>query len=218
MTGIRDKFDLIIFDWDGTLVDSIDWIVHCLQTAAITQGLKAPDEQSTKNTIGLCIQNAMSTLFPGISHETQELLSKAYSTVFFSQELNKQHLFIGIEEMLTTLKNNSYQVAIATGKTRTGLDWAINRTELTNFFDITRTADESASKPHPLMLEQIIEETRIDKKRVLMVGDSVHDLQMANNAGIEVIAVSCGANTKVELQQFNPLLNLNKTTDLLNYL
>lgn len=215
---MKGKFDLIIFDWDGTLVDSIDWIVHCLQTAAKPHGYKMPDEHAAKSTIGLCIQQSMETLFPGIDQKTQKQLSTSYSQEFFSQDINKKHLFTGIENMLSNLKHNRYQLAVATGKTRAGLDWAMQGTALTSFFDITRCADESASKPQPLMLEQIIKEMDVEKERVLMIGDSVHDIQMANNAGIAAIAVSCGANSEAELQQLNPLLNLSKTTELLKFL
>ena len=156
MTAMKSKFDLIIFDWDGTLIDSIAWIVHCLQTAAKTQGYKAPDEQAAKATIGLCIQQAMTTLFPDIDQETQQQLSSSYSQAFFSQNINKKHLFTGVENMLTTLIHSRYQLAIATGKTREGLDRALQETGLSPYFDITRCADESASKPQPVMLEQII--------------------------------------------------------------
>lgn len=215
---MKGKFDLIIFDLDGTLVNSIDWIVHCLQAAAKAHGYPSPDEKSAKNTIGLCIQQSMATLFPGIDQNTQEQLSETYSQVFFSQDINEKHLFVGVKNMLSTLRHNEYQLAIATGKTRKGLDWAMQGTGLTNFFDITRSADESASKPQPLMLEQIMEEMDVKRERVIMVGDSIHDIQMANNAGIAAIAVSCGANSEAELQQHNPLLNLSMTTDLLNFL
>lgn len=218
MTAVKDKFDLIIFDLDGTLVDSIDWIVHCLQTAATAHGYNPPTEHSAKNTIGLCIQQAMATLFPGIDKETQEQLSKTYSQTFFSQEINENHLFTGVKNMLSALKDNKYQLAIATGKTRKGLDWAMQGTGLNSFFDITRSADESASKPQPLMLEQIIKEMDAEKQRVVMIGDSVHDIQMANNAGIAAIAVSCGANSAAELQHYHPLLNLSSTTEILNFL
>jgi phosphoglycolate phosphatase len=215
---MKGKFDLIIFDLDGTLVNSIDWIVHCLQTAAEAHGYNAPDEQSAKNTIGLCIQQAMATLFPGIDKKTQDKLSETYSLEFFSQDINEKHLFIGVKDMLSTLKHNKYQLAIATGKTRKGLDWAMQGTGLTGFFDITRSADESASKPQPLMLEQIIQKMNVKKERVVMIGDSVHDIQMANNAGIAAIAVSCGANSEAELKQYNPVLNLSITTELLKFL
>ena len=214
---MEEKFDLIIFDWDGTLVDSIDWIVHCLQAAAEMHGYSAPDEQAAKNTIGLSIQKSMARLFPEIDKNTQELLSTSYSQLFFSKEINEDHLFTGIKQFLIDLKNKNYQLAIATGKTRKGLDWAMNGTGLTNFFDITRTADESASKPQPIMLEQIINEMDVKKDRVIMIGDSIHDIQMANNAGIASIAVCCGANSQKELQQHKPLLNLSQTIELKNY-
>ncbi len=215
---MKENFDLIIFDWDGTLVDSIDWIVQCLQAAAEEHHFKVPDEHAAKNTIGLSIQQSMATLFPGLDEKTQQQLSSSYSQKFFSQNIDKKHLFAGVEKMLSTLKHNGYQLAIATGKTREGLDWAMQGTGLSHYFDITRCADESASKPQPLMLEQIIKEMDVEREKALMIGDSVHDIQMANNANIAAIAVSCGANSEAELQQHTPLLNLSMATELLNFL
>jgi len=212
------RFDLIIFDWDGTLVDSIDWIVHCLQKAAGEYGCIVPEKQAAKDIIGLSIQRAMETLFPGIDQKTQEQLIACYSQEFFSKQITEDDLFTGVNEMLVKFKQMGYFVAIATGKSRVGLDKAMKGTGLSGFFHITRCADQTASKPQPDMLEEIIKEMAVCKERVVMVGDSIHDMQMAINAGIASIAVSCGAHSSEQLQQYNPLFNLQQTTQLLDSL
>ena len=212
------RFDLIVFDWDGTLVDSIDWIVHCLQKAAGEYGCNVPEQQAAKDIIGLSIQGAMEKLFPGIDQKTQEQLIACYSQEFFSKQITEDDLFTGVNEMLVKFKKMGYFVAIATGKSRVGLDRAMKGTGLSDFFHTTRCADQTASKPQPDMLDQIINEMEVCKERVVMVGDSVHDMQMAINAGIASIAVSCGANSSEQLQQYNPLFNLQQTRQLLDSL
>ena len=150
---MKNKFDLIIFDWDGTLINSIDWITNCLQQAAAQCDCAIPESQVAKDVIGLSIKKAMQ---------------------------------------------------------------ALQATETEDLFRITRCADETASKPDPRMLHEIIQHTNAAKERTLMVGDSIHDLQMALNAHISAIAVSCGAHSEEFLQQYNPLLCLQQPTELLN--
>ena len=212
---MKDRFDLIIFDWDGTLVDSIDWIVHCLQKAARKNNCKIPEEQAAKNIIGLSIQKAMEELFPGIDQKTQEQLITCYSQEFFSKQITEKDLFTGVKEMLLKFKQSGYQLAVATGKSHASLTKAMQATGLTDFFHIIRCADQTASKPQPDMLEEIMSEMSVNKERAVMVGDSVHDMQMAKNANISAIAVSCGANSSSQLQYYQPILNLQQTTELL---
>ncbi|MEE9337381.1 MAG: HAD-IA family hydrolase [Methylococcaceae bacterium] len=215
---MREEFDLIIFDWDGTLVDSIDWIVKCLSKAAEICGCEVPDNQILKDTIGLSIEMTMGRLFPKITPEIKAQLIFYYRQEYLSKQITKDDLFVGINEMLIALKQKGYQLAVATGKSRLELDKAMQGTGLYNFFDFTRTADQTASKPQPDMLDEIIEETGVSRKRAVMVGDSIHDMEMAINADIAMIAVSCGANTYDQLEQFNPLMNLTKTTQILDIL
>lgn len=216
--AMKKKFDLIIFDWDGTLVDSIDWIVRCLQVAAHSTGCKVPGVLAIKSIIGLSIQKAVETIFPGIEDDIREQLIACYSQEFFSKQITEEDLFLGVKEMLLEFKLSGYQLAVATGKSQASLNKAIQGTGLKDFFHITRCADQTASKPNPYMLEEIIEKMGVRKERVLMVGDSVHDLQMAKNAGISAVAVSCGANSRIQLQEYKPLLNLQRTTELLKVL
>ena len=213
---MKNRFDLIIFDWDGTLINSIDWIASCLQHAAVQCGQPVPETRAAKDVIGLSINKAMQTLFPEVSHQTQEQLVACYSQQYLSKQLSRDDLFPGVYEMLVQLNDTGYQLAIATGKSRAGLQEALRATGTEELFCITRCSDETASKPDPRMLREIIEHTNIAKERTLMVGDSIHDLQMAHNAHISAIAVSCGAHSTEFLQQYNPLLCLQQPTELLN--
>ena len=215
---MKDRFELIIFDWDGTLVDSTDWITHCLKKAASSQGFTIPEDQATRDTIGLSIQKAMTQLFPEIDQSTQDQMAASYSQEYFSKQLTVYDLFEGINEMLISLKQKGYQLAVATGKNRSGLDKALHGTGLNDFFHITRCADETASKPSPDMLEEIIEEMGVSRERTVMIGDSVHDLKMATNADMASIAVSCGANSAKQLKVHSPLLILKQTTAILDIL
>jgi phosphoglycolate phosphatase len=212
---MKDRFDLLIFDWDGTLVDSIDWIVQCVQSAAIENECPVPPPQAAKDIIGLSIQEAVSTLFPKADDFMQQQLIRSYSQRFFSKQTTSEDLFAGVEDMLKTLKQAGYKLAVATGKNRAGLNKVLQGTGIEAFFDITRCADETASKPHPLMLEEIMQFTGINSARALMIGDSIHDLQMAQNAQMAAIGVTCGAHSKEILQQYQPLFCLEQTTELL---
>ncbi len=213
---MKNRFDLIIFDWDGTLIDSIDWIASCLQQAADQCGIAVPEAQAAKDVIGLSINNAMQTLFPEIDPHTQAQLVACYSQQYNSKQISPDDLFPGVYAMLVELKKSGYQLAVATGKTRVGLQKALKATGTEDLFCVTRCADETASKPDPKMLLEIIQHTQAAKERTLMIGDSIHDLQMALNAPISAIAVSCGANSAELLQQYHPLLCLQQPTELLN--
>jgi phosphoglycolate phosphatase len=213
---MKNRFDLIIFDWDGTLVNSIDWITSCLQHAAEHCSIAIPEAQAAKDIIGLSLNKAMQTLFPEIDQQTQMQLVACYSQRYNSKQMSREDLFPGVYDMLVQLNKSGYQLAVATGKTRVGLQKALQATETEELFCITRCADETASKPDPRMLHEIIQHTHTAKDRALMVGDSIHDLQMAINAPISAIGVSCGAHSAESLQQYNPLLCLQQSTELLN--
>jgi phosphoglycolate phosphatase len=215
---MKNRFDLIIFDWDGTLVNSIDWISHCLINAAKQCNLPCPELQAAKDVIGLSIKNAMHTLFPDAQEQTLERLINYYSQEYHSKEINKADLFPGVYDMLVQLKQAGFQLAVATGKNRNGLQKALHATETEALFCATRCADETASKPHPRMLKEIMAHTQIASQRTLMVGDSIHDLQMAANAHTSFVAVSCGAHSEDYLRQHNPLLCLQQPAQLLDHL
>jgi phosphoglycolate phosphatase len=213
---MKNRFDLIIFDWDGTLINSIDWIASCLQQAAVQCGRPIPETQAAKDVIGLSINKAMHALFPEADPQTQEQLVASYSQIYFSKPISQEDLFPGVYEMLVKLNEAGYQLAVATGKTRAGLQEALQATGTENLFSVTRCADETASKPDPRMLQEIIQHAQTAKERTLMVGDSIHDLQMALNASISAIAVSCGAHSAKFLLQYQPLLCLQQPTELMN--
>ena len=215
---MKNRFDLIIFDWDGTLVDSIDWIVHCIQNAAINHNCPVPAAQAAKDIIGLSIENAIKTLFPTIDSETQQKLVNDYSQTFFSKQISRDDLFPGVYEMLQRFKQDGYRLAVATGKKSSGLAQAIEGTGVADLFCTTRCSDQTASKPHPLMIDEIVAELGVSKQRTLMVGDSIHDLQMALNAQVASIGVSCGAHAESVLQQYQPLHCLSYPTDLMDIL
>lgn len=213
---MKNRFDLIIFDWDGTLIDSIDWIVNCLQTAAEQCGCAIPDVQAARDVIGLSIANACNILFPGVDQPTATRLADCYQRAYSAWQIGRDDLFPGVYEMLVELKQSGYQLAVATGKTRAGLQQALQGTDTEHLFCITRCSDETASKPDPLMLQQIMQHTQATHQRSLMVGDSSHDLQMAMNAQISSVAVLCGAHPEHVLQQYHPLLCLQQPAELLN--
>lgn len=212
---MKNRFELLIFDWDGTLMDSIGWIVHCMQTAAEQVGCPVPTPESAKDVIGLSLIRAMDTLFPDAEPEQREQLARGYSQEYTSRHLGADALFDGVYDMLEELRGAGYRLAVATGKTRAGLQRALQATGTEDLFCITRTADETASKPDPLMLLEIMAHTEVAPERTLMIGDSIHDLQMAQNARISAIGVSCGAHSEQTLQQYRPLLCLSQPADLL---
>lgn len=215
---MKNRFDLLIFDWDGTLINTIDWITHCLQTAAARCGCAIPEAQAAKDVIGLSILEATSTLHPNVDAQTHAKLVKTYADEYNSKPLSRADLFEGSYEMLQELKNLGYSLAVATGKTRKGLQAALDATQTEHLFSVTRCADETRSKPDPLMLQQIMHVTGKLAERSLMIGDSIHDLQMAKNATISSVAVCSGANSKDTLQTFQPMLCLNQVSELLAYL
>lgn len=214
---MKNRFDLIVFDWDGTLINTIDWIVHCLQRAGEQYSFPTPEPQAAKDVIGLCIDNAVNALYPDADNDTQKKIVTLYSDTYFSKQLSRNDFFPGVYDMLLHLKDSGFRLAVATGKTRVGLIEALAATGTEELFEITRCADETASKPDPKMLYEIMQHTKVSAERTLMVGDSTHDMQMAVNANVPSIAVTCGANSMESLQQFDPLLCLQKTTELLNY-
>lgn len=215
---MRSNYDLLIFDWDGTLIDSIGWIVSCLQHAALQNGVAVPAAQAARDVIGLSIQGAMQELFPDSDAPMQKRLIDSYREQYFSRQTAPEDLFDGVPDMLRQLKSRGYRLAVATGKNRNGLNLALLHTRTESLFDATRCADETASKPEPLMVHEIIRQLGVLRERTLIIGDSAHDLQMAVNAQIAAVAVACGAHSKEVLQQYRPLQCLDQTKELLAFL
>jgi len=216
MTRTR-RFDLIAFDWDGTLFDSTALIVRCMQQACADIGAPVPDAARAAYVIGLGLRDALEYAVPGLPPERYGELGASYRQHY----LTSQHaltLFSGTLEMLRALKARDHLLAVATGKTRRGLDDVLALTELRGVFDGSRTADETFSKPHPRMLEELIAEFGVEPERTLMVGDTTHDLQMAANAGTPCVGVSFGAHDHESFGPFAPLYVAHSTRELHDWL
>lgn len=200
----KKQFDLIVFDWDGTLMDSTASIVKSIQAAAESLKLPVPDNKTAAYVIGLGLFEAMQAVMPDADPTVYPLMADKYRHYYlqFSQEVP---LFEGVIEMLEDLTAQEYQLAVATGKSRAGLKRVLEQTGTGRFFQATRTADQTHSKPHPAMLQEITEELGEDMARTVMIGDTTHDLLMASNAGAAGIAVQYGAHPANELLRYHPL-------------
>lgn len=197
-------FDLIVFDWDGTLMDSTAHIVHAIQAASRELGLPVPDKNRARHVIGLGLVDALRYACPELEPSHYQEMVAAYRHHYLAGD-HAIELFDGVREGLAELRDSGVFLAIATGKSRVGLDRVLQETGIGEFFDATRTVDECHSKPHPSMLEQLTDQLGADVRRTLMVGDTTHDLQMANNAGTLAAGVSYGAHPIEELRACQPL-------------
>ncbi len=213
----RKQFDLIVFDWDGTLMDSTAVIVNCIQAAAKDLGLPIPDQKAASHVIGLSLQSAMEVALPGINPKYYPRMIERYRYHYLNQD-GSLVLFNGVREMLNDLSQQGYFLAVATGKSRVGLNRALDASKLLSLFDATRCADETFSKPHPAMLQELTRELGQDMKRTVMIGDTTHDLLLAQNAGASGVAVHYGAHTAAELQTLNPLFAANSVSELHGWL
>jgi len=198
------RFDLIAFDWDGTLFDSTALIVRCIQAACRDLGMPAPSDVQAAYVIGLGLMDALRHAVPDLPVERYPELGRRYRHHYMARQ-HEIVLFDGTVEMLRALKARHHWLAVATGKSRAGLNEALDSARLREFFDGTRTADETASKPHPLMLQELMGELGAEPDRTLMVGDTTHDLQLAANAGVACVAVSYGAHPAEDLRRYSPL-------------
>ncbi|WP_448213013.1 HAD-IA family hydrolase [Colwellia sp. MEBiC06753] len=199
-----DNYKLYIFDWDGTLMDSIGRIVSSLQFAAVEIGLAPPTEQAAKSIIGLSLSVAIEQLYPTLSEQQQLAFIAAYKQQFLFDNKVPAPLFSHSVEMLAQLKQQNKLLAVATGKARAGLNAMLAQTNTGALFDMTICADESASKPNPEMLETLMLSLSVNSHEAIMIGDSIHDLSMANNAGIDAIGVTMGADDKQRLLAYQP--------------
>lgn len=215
---MKNRFDLLVFDWDGTLFDSVDWIVECLKQAAEDCDLPIPSDGEARSVIGLSLRDAMDTLYPGASPALASRVAESYRRYYKAKPITATSLFEGVPDMLAELRGQGYRLAVATGKIRTELDRALYATGTAGLFHATRCADETASKPDPMMLLQLMDELAVGRERTLMIGDSLHDLRMARNAGVSSVGVGCGANGLGQLAELNPLLCLGMTCELLSLL
>jgi len=197
------QFDLIAFDWDGTLFDSTKIIVRCIQRAVADVGGTVPDDRAAAYVIGLGLMQALAHAAPDVPKEKYPELGARYRHHYILHQ-NDLALFDGVLAMLADLKSRQHLLTVATGKSRRGLDDALHTVELAGVFDSSRTADETAGKPDPRMLNELIGEFGVEPARTLMIGDTTHDLQMALNAGCASVGVSYGAHEPDAFHALNP--------------
>lgn len=212
------EFELIVFDWDGTLMDSQQRIVDCILAAFADLGLDAPSRECAADVIGLGLEDAMARLWPGASPAQCAELGLKYRHHFLVANPTRSELFPGALETLATLRERGYLLGVATGKSRAGLDKSLDETGLRGAFHATRCADETCSKPHPQMLLELMEELGVGASRTLMVGDTEYDLQMASNAGAPALAVCHGVHEPGRLLACGPLACLESLDDIPRWL
>jgi len=211
-------YQLIVFDWDGTLIDSEARIVNCLRAAIADLHLPERTPAQLSNVIGLGLQEALETLYPEGDAKTYQGLVERYRHHFLIQDDTPSEIFAGVEAMLAALRERDHYLAIATGKGRMGLDKALTETGLQGVFDFTRCADETRSKPHPQMLEEIMDRLGVSPQETVMIGDTEYDLQMANNAGTAALAVSYGVHDKQRLLACDPMACVDDVDALQDWL
>jgi phosphoglycolate phosphatase len=199
------SFKLLVFDWDGTLMDSEARIVACVEAAVKDLKMPLPSRESIRNIIGLGLREAVHKLFPESDDSLHLEIAARYRVHFFRDCESPSQLFEGAREALELLSNRGYLLAVATGKARQGLDHALKTTGLEGVFHLTRCADETFSKPHPEMLNQIVELSGVDLHEALMIGDTEYDLEMAVNARVASLGVTYGVHTKERLLKYHPL-------------
>ena len=197
------QFDLIAFDWDGTLYDSTAIITRSIQRAVGDVGGKVPSDKDAAYVIGMGLQQALQHAAPDVPAHKYPELGDRYRH-HYSQEEESIDLFEGVIPMLRELRSRQHWLAVATGKSRMGLNQALKAVSLKGLFHSSRTADETRSKPHPMMLQELMEEFNISPDRVLMVGDTTHDLHLARNAGCACVGVSYGAHSTDFFDHYNP--------------
>ena len=194
------RYDLVIFDWDGTIMDSTGLIAECIQQSCSDMGLAVPAESEAKWVIGLGFLQSVEHVAPGLDRERQLELAESYRRHFVARE-HEAPLYAGIQELLAELRAREHLLAVATGKARRGLDRALASSGLAPFFEATRCADEGFPKPHPDMVLKLLDETGVEAARALLVGDTTHDLELAANAGVDAVAVCYGAHGEALLRE-----------------
>jgi phosphoglycolate phosphatase len=211
------RFDLIAFDWDGTLFDSTSLIVQCIQGACRDLGVAVPSDNDAAYVIGLGLHDALKHAAPGLPAERYPELGNRYRHHYFARQ-HELVLFPGSLDMLQALKANNHLLAVATGKARRGLNDALAHSQLHAMFDATRTADETAGKPDPRMLLELMAQLGVPPERTLMIGDTTHDLALARNAGTARVGVSFGAHEPEAFEDYAPLFVAHSTAELAAWL
>lgn len=211
------RYELLIFDWDGTLLDSAATIVDCIQAACADLGLPQPSRAAASHIIGLGLADALARLLPGLPAEEHPRLVERYRHHYLSRDAAIP-LFEGAAELIRELHGRGHLLAVATGKARRGLARAFEHTGLGVYFHASRTADETFSKPHPAMIEELLDELMVPPQRALMIGDTSHDLEMARNAGVAALAAGYGAHPAEGLSGYGALAVCDSFAELARWL
>jgi len=204
---------LIVFDWDGTLMDSTTVIATSIQSACRDLGLTVPSDEAARHVIGMGLVQALQHAVPDAPETMYEPLAERYRHYFLAQD-ESIPLYAGAAETIVELHEAGHVLAVATGKSRKGLERALDSSGLRRYFQATRTADQTFSKPHPAMLLELMDELGVDAGRVLMIGDTTHDLQMAINAGVDAVGLTHGAHPEDQLRALQPLALLDDFHEL----
>ncbi|HLS43386.1 MAG TPA: HAD-IA family hydrolase [Paenalcaligenes sp.] len=197
------RYDAVIFDWDGTVMDSTHAIATAIRMASTDLGLSVPSMSLASWVIGLSLESALYRAVPDLDAEQMPLFLERYRHHFFQRDPEIK-LFDGVLDFMNELKAEQIVLSVATGKSRVGLDRVLSNVRLTDYFDATRCADETQGKPHPLMLYEIMDELSLSPERVLMIGDTTHDIVMASSAGMDSLAVTYGAHDPKTLRSADP--------------
>jgi phosphoglycolate phosphatase len=215
--GQERRYEVIVWDWDGTIIDSTPTIVFCIQQACRDLGFPEPDDSLASSVIGLGIQDSLRRAVPWIEPAHFPKMADRFRHHYLARD-HDLHLFDGIRELLEGLRDAGFRLGVATGKSRVGLDRSLAHHGLGHVFEETRTADESFSKPHPGMLLELSDVLQVPVRRMLMVGDTTHDLQMAINAGVDGVAVTYGAHPLDTLQTTDSLGYVHSVPELSSWL
>ena len=209
-----EEYRLVIFDWDGTLLDSVGSIVECTQVALAELELDTVPERTIRQVLGLSLRETVETLCPGCDEELFQKVVETYRKHWFGGYSTRPILFEGVTETLDELQCRGLLMAVATAKGRIGLDADLEATGLDGRFAATRTITEAPSKPHPGMVLEILEELGVEPAEAVVVGDTTHDLRMAANAGVDGVAVCSGSHPRGELMALEPAGCLESATEL----
>jgi phosphoglycolate phosphatase len=214
---MREPYELLIFDWDGTLMDSAAAIAEAIQAACADLGLPVPPTSQARYVIGLGLTDAMRHILPDLPESEYPKIVDRYRLHFLKRD-GGTTLFEGAREMIEDLRERGYMLAVATGKSRRGLDRALEGTGLRGMFDATRCADEGFAKPHPGMLLNILDTLATPADKAVMIGDTTHDLTMASAAGVAAAAITHGAHEREALVECRPLVMVNNLQELRDWL
>ena len=214
---MREPFELLVFDWDGTLMDSAAAIAEAIQAACADLGFPVPPGEQARYVIGLGLTDAMRHILPELPEHEYPKMVERYRLHFLKRD-GGTTLFDGARDLLEDLRERGYMLAVATGKSRRGLDRALGETGLQGLFDTTRCADEGFTKPHPGMLMTILDTLATPADKAVMIGDTTHDLNMANAAGVAGVAITHGAHQREALLECQPLVMVDNLRELRDWL